>query len=155
MTIEELARNVAARMRAIDSHITTSAYRPLKPGEQDECPTGDDFNLLWDALLNEFSGAGIDLGRLVRPDIMTLDQFRATGRDCDDLGEALGDSRWDDGVGPACGRLYLEALYIERAMHSNGEWYLDLGQDGLITNDLPRLEARLYEWAVANDYCKA
>lgn len=38
MTIEELARNVAARMRAIDSHITTSAYRPLKPGEQTSAP---------------------------------------------------------------------------------------------------------------------
>jgi hypothetical protein len=37
--------------------------------EIDRCPTtGEDFNLLWDALLGEFGAAWIDLGRLVRPE---------------------------------------------------------------------------------------
>jgi hypothetical protein len=85
---------------------------------------------------------------------ITLDQFRASGRDCDDLGAALDDARWDlpDG-GKARGRLYLDVLYIERIMHSEGEWSLLLGNDERISNDLPSLEARLYHWALSEGYC--
>jgi hypothetical protein len=43
---------------------------------------------------------------------MTLDEFRATGVDCEDLGAALDDARWDDVKGR--GSLYLGKLYIER-----------------------------------------
>lgn len=92
--------------------------------------------------------------------IMTLDEFRATGRDCDNLGKALDDDRWTDDVGR--GRLYCDVLYIERRP-VNGwqnpaittEWCLMT--DGLseyLSNDLPRLEALLYEWAVENEYVK-
>jgi hypothetical protein len=86
--------------------------------------------------------------------VITLDQFRASGRDCDDLGAALDDCRWDllDG-GKARGRLYLDVLYIERIMHSEGEWSLLLGNCESISNDLPSLEAQLYAWALSEGYC--
>ncbi len=57
MTIEQLIANLRTRMTEIDSHITKSAYRELGPDEQDECPTGDDFNLLWDAIQDEIAAA--------------------------------------------------------------------------------------------------
>ncbi len=61
MEINALAANMAMRMREIDGRISKSLYRKLNPGEQDECPTGDDYNLLWDAILDEFRAAGFDL----------------------------------------------------------------------------------------------
>lgn len=67
-SLEYLARNLAARMREIESnHVTKSFYRELEPDEQDEVPTGDTYNLLWDAILDEFKAAGFDIAMLLPP----------------------------------------------------------------------------------------
>ncbi len=65
---EVLARNILRRMGEIDGHVAISAYRPLKDGEQDLPPTGDDFNLLWDAILDEVRAAcpGLDYEAEIR-----------------------------------------------------------------------------------------
>jgi hypothetical protein len=57
MTVEQLALNLAARMREIDSAITCSAYNG-GDDDKDRPPGGDDYNLLWDAILDEFITAG-------------------------------------------------------------------------------------------------
>lgn len=56
---DRLITNLLRRMGEIDSNITKSLYRPLTEGEQDECPTGDDYNLLWD--LDEITVAYRDM----------------------------------------------------------------------------------------------
>jgi hypothetical protein len=65
MTLSKLARNVAARMREIDSKINPSLYRELGSRERDRSPRGDDYNYLWDTLLDEFHVAGFDLEKLI------------------------------------------------------------------------------------------
>lgn len=84
--------------------------------------------------------------------MMTLDQFRATGVECEDLAAALSD---DQDLG--AGRIYIGCLYIERTnekwLHpENGEWHLLLGNCEWQTNDLPRLEALLYEYAMSEGF---
>jgi len=92
--------------------------------------------------------------------MMTLDEFRATGRDCDDLGEALQDALWENEPAPARGRLYLDVLYIERKPvrgWPNGrpeEWSLLIGRDDWLSDDLTELEAKLYEFAVDEGFCR-
>ena len=87
--------------------------------------------------------------------MMTLNQFRATGRDCTNLGEALSDSYWEHATEPARGRLYIAHLWIERRPEAgwlNGrseEWFLLLGRENWLSDDLPRLEALLYEYALS------
>lgn len=89
---------------------------------------------------------------------MTFDQFRATGKDCADLGGALDDGMWD-GIEPGRGRLYLDQLYIEErpvAGWPNGRperWSLLLGRDDWLSDDLIELEWRLYQFALTEGYC--
>ncbi|UGY15211.1 hypothetical protein HAP48_0042920 [Bradyrhizobium septentrionale] len=46
--------NILKRMAEIESRsVTKSHYRDLGPDEQDEPPTGDTYNELWDAVLDE------------------------------------------------------------------------------------------------------
>lgn len=47
MTIEDLIRNIETRMQEIENRLI----------EQDLSPTGDDYNLLYDALLDELGAA--------------------------------------------------------------------------------------------------
>jgi len=88
---------------------------------------------------------------------MTFEEFQATGRDCADLGAALEDARWE-GEPPARGRIYCDALYIERTTtpqwgHHNGyEWYLLIGRSDRF-GELEDLEQRLYRFAVSEGYC--
>ncbi len=65
--LAEVANAIARRMVEIESnHVSKSAYRELGPNEQDECPTGETYNLLWDALLDEFHAVGVDLAGMVQ-----------------------------------------------------------------------------------------
>lgn len=76
---------------------------------------------------------------------MTLDQFRASGRDVANLGAEL-DDECVDGVP---GRVYAHEAgpYIERF----GEgWLLTLG-NCQFEEPLADLEARLYDWAVSEE----
>jgi hypothetical protein len=84
---------------------------------------------------------------------MTLDQFRATGRDCDDLG-TMND---DEGMDGRIGRVYCDVLTIERPnetwptearqqCEAEGGWYLQIGNCEWF-GSLADLEARLYEFA--------
>jgi hypothetical protein len=66
MTIEELARNVALRMRELDSDISKSLYN-RGDNSNDRPPEGGDYNDLWDAILDEFKAAGISLAPLINP----------------------------------------------------------------------------------------
>lgn len=75
----------------------------------------------------------------------TLEAFRATARDTEDLSEASMD---ESHVGVP-GRVYLNVLTIER--HGD-EWWLHIGRDEWIA-PLAELELRLYEWALSEGYC--
>ncbi len=87
--------------------------------------------------------------------MMTFEQFQATGRDCDDLGEALFDARWEHEA-PAKGRLYLDCLYIERCQSEDGEWpngevglwSLQIANEGWLDDELENLERHLYNYAL-------
>lgn len=82
--------------------------------------------------------------------MMTLDQFRATGTDCADLGETLGDEclAWSPG------RIYDSGLYIEHwtdgrsgiAPPHGPTWLLTLFNEQWC-GDLADMEQRLYQWA--------
>lgn len=71
---------------------------------------------------------------------LTLDQFRATGRDCDDLGPPT----CDQDVNGRPGRLYLDNYYIERVASS--EWLLRCGHVHEYSRYLSRLEVLLYKY---------
>lgn len=83
----------------------------------------------------------------------TLDQFRATGRDCADLGDAL---KMDMGVEhPVAGRLYADSFYIEDCRSwehdpatPQGRWCLTLERNPWMSDDLAALERRLYLWVL-------
>jgi hypothetical protein len=89
---------------------------------------------------------------------MTLEQFVATKKWCTDLGETLNDAMWD-GEPEATGWLYMGSLYIDEVQphwpndaRQQGQWHLILEREEWITNDLPDLERRLYEFARSAGY---
>jgi len=88
---------------------------------------------------------------------MTFEEFQASGRDCDDLGAELTDEYW--GEEPAHGRIYLDALYIERTdtrpwgARGAYQWYLLIGRNEWF-GPLVDLERHLYQFAVAEEYCE-
>ena len=99
--------------------------------------------------------------------VMTFDQFRATGRDSDDMARELGYTNEDEHGNhmPMPGRIYLGSLYIERG--GDGEyslpadpndstrgWCLTIGNDSRKSRDLASLERELYEFACAEGYCE-
>jgi hypothetical protein len=96
--------------------------------------------------------------------MMTFEQFQATGRAVDNLGDHISDMRFEEmqdanEIVRTPGRLYLGELYIENvtvnwpeAALAKGKWYLLIERDEYITNDLAALERRLYDWAMASGY---
>lgn len=90
---------------------------------------------------------------------MTFEDFQNTRRFVDNLGAAIADARWNDEP-PATGYLYLDALYIELVgkhwpaeTREKGSFYLLLGREEWISDDLTGLEHRLYDWACREGYC--
>lgn len=85
--------------------------------------------------------------------MMTLDEFRATANPRPDLGEPTS----DESLVGSPGLTYLGYLYIqERPMEGwpNGRterWLLNIGAESWLSDDLPRLEALLYEYAAAEE----
>lgn len=90
---------------------------------------------------------------------MTFEQFQATRRYRADLTKAIEDARWMLEP-PPNGFTYLgDQLYIEfcqehwpEAARKKGLFYLLLGWDEWISNDLTALERRLYDWAITEGY---
>ena len=81
---------------------------------------------------------------------MTLDEFRATGRDVADLG-AIDDAQGFTGPG----RAYLDdGLFIERILPVE-RWCVTIGNDQRMTAYLARAERWLYEFAVSEGYINA
>lgn len=85
---------------------------------------------------------------------MNLEQFRATGRDCDDLGKFLNNDLWD-GMEPGKGRIYSDALYIEKIpdpwpLHPAvaGKWMLTIGRNQWVSYELDELEEHLFGFAI-------
>jgi hypothetical protein len=76
---------------------------------------------------------------------MTLDEFRATGRDVADLA-AFNTLDCQGFQGP--GRVYVDDLAIEG---TPDRWYLTIGNDSRSDN-LEALERVLYDWAIAEGY---
>lgn len=74
--------------------------------------------------------------------MLTLEQFRKTGRDVIDLGAEIPDMDLEG----QSGRVYLYegGPFIELMV--DGNWYLILGNMEY-HEPLPELEARLYDWA--------
>lgn len=64
-----LIANIMKRMALIDVTVSTSQYRELKPGEQDEVPTGDHYNELWDAIQDEICGLEQIVTKPALPDL--------------------------------------------------------------------------------------
>lgn len=92
--------------------------------------------------------------------MMTFEQFRDTARFCEDLSTVIPDARWDDEPVPAKGNVYVDALYIERmqphwpaATLAKGAWYLLIGNQEYVSDDLESLERHLYEFACDEGYC--
>jgi len=91
---------------------------------------------------------------------MTFERFQATGKVCEDLGAELCDSSFDE-YGKARGRLYLDCLWIqERPTNgwlngAEGRWFLLIGREDWLSDDLESLERKLYEFAIDEDYIAA
>ena len=134
---------------------------------------GDELGVLQSYLADKFAEVGVmpiadDPAPEPAPRKMTLDEFRATRREVDDLGADLSDARWQPGkqqpglVYTIPSRLHPQSptlLYIESRPPEgwpNGE---DVGfclktdpHMEYMSDDLPRLEALLYEYAIDNGY---
>jgi len=81
--------------------------------------------------------------------MMTIDEFRATGRDVADLStiEHIACS----GIESGAGRTYMDdQLFIEHGEIS-GAWHLTLGNAQLL-GSLADMERKLYDWAVSEGY---
>lgn len=50
----DLIRNILTRMEEIDGDISKSLYADV-PDTEDRPPNGDDYNLLWDAIIDEIT----------------------------------------------------------------------------------------------------
>lgn len=88
---------------------------------------------------------------------MTLEEFRATGRDCEDLA-LLVEGAADWGCAGRPGRVYEGGYWIEKvsdhwpeqtreAALAEGGWYLMLGNQEMI-GSLEKLEVELHRFAV-------
>ncbi len=78
--------------------------------------------------------------------MMTLEQFRTTGRDCPDLGIPTS----DDSLTGVRGRTYVDALHIQR----DGDGWLLHIENVEEKGDLADLEAKLYGWAKDEGWCE-
>ncbi len=90
---------------------------------------------------------------------MTFQEFQATRQWSADIGAHINDSHWEDDSVPPQGWIYLDYLYIEVVANhwpedarNQGNWYLILGREEYISNDLEMLERTLFNWAVDEGY---
>ncbi len=90
---------------------------------------------------------------------MTFEQFQATRDYSNDIGEKIGEARWDREDQPAIGYIYLGSLYIEevqphwpKAARDAGKWYLLIGNTDWVSNDLESLERKLFDFATSEGY---
>jgi hypothetical protein len=81
------------------------------------------------------------------PALMSLEQFRATRIECENLIDHIDDGCLED----EAGFLYLDTLYIRK--DADGSLWLLLGRDET-TGTLEELEAMLYEWALCEGYAE-
>lgn len=77
--------------------------------------------------------------------MLTFEQFQATGKEVDNIGDVLGDA---DEELDRPGRVYDDAFWILPT--SDGRWYLRVIQDEWTSADLTELERHLYDWYVQN-----
>ena len=89
---------------------------------------------------------------------MTLQEFRGSAQWCDDLRIPLADEFYGAEIAPA-GFIYADALYIEKVgahwpekTRAQGQWYLRLANCEWISDDLHKLEERLYAFAKDEGY---
>lgn len=96
---------------------------------------------------------------LQSPPKMTFEAFMASRRYYDNLHTALGRTHddWINRSNP--GYLYCGALYIQQVTdewpvdaRAKGKWELLLTSESYISDDLPALEKRLYEYAIRSGY---
>lgn len=91
--------------------------------------------------------------------MMTIEEFRATGRDTEDLGVTIQDEMMDG----RRGRVYCGAVYVElpgrdwpadalQECRAKGGWYLMIGNQEWMGN-LADLEQHLYEFACGEGLC--
>jgi hypothetical protein len=69
--VEQLAHNLLVRMREIDNDITANDGRD---DSDDKPPTGDDYNLLWDAILDEIKAVcpNLDITKVLQEEVVTV-----------------------------------------------------------------------------------
>ncbi|MDB6013640.1 MAG: hypothetical protein JWL65_5890 [Gammaproteobacteria bacterium] len=95
-------------------------------------------------LLNKYEQAEATpapLGRGTRMNALTLEQFRATGRNVPNVDEALPGEFWGEGPG----RIYAGPTVIEQY----GDQWRYMIENESIVGELNELESSLYEWAIA------
>jgi hypothetical protein len=87
---------------------------------------------------------------------MTFEQFQATRKQCDNLGEALRDEMLMSEKGLLyCGCLFIEdtnAWPTDAPGYSKGRWYTLIGRSEYQSDDLQSIERKLYEFAVSEGY---
>lgn len=85
---------------------------------------------------------------------MTLAEFQATRRWCDDIPTAIGSADWSEYGRRVSGQIYVFDFYIEAADNiegATGPYLLTLGREQYF-GELEALEAVLYDWAKREDY---
>jgi hypothetical protein len=91
--------------------------------------------------------------------MITFSDFCETRVWSDDLAADVTSENWEGTQGKPVGWLYLDYLYIQQvadwwpeAARREGKWYLILGRDEYITDDLRALEMKLHAFANAEGY---
>jgi hypothetical protein len=79
---------------------------------------------------------------------VTLEQFRASGFDCDDIGAELDDVS----LMGVPGRIYLGVLYIEKWQGGSAPWFTTI-ENTQPAGTLEQVETVLYDWATRAGYC--
>lgn len=82
---------------------------------------------------------------------MTLEEFRASRKPCDNIPAFIGSDEWREDGTPTHGFTYADSgLHIEQVDHPKGKYMLVLSNRDWLTDDLASLEVMLYEYGISD-----
>lgn len=82
--------------------------------------------------------------------MMTFKEFQETRKPCEDIGKAISADLGGDE--PVSGVLYLDCLYIADSSMPGCNWWLQIGREEYMSDELYDLERRLYDFAISEGY---